>query len=176
MAGPALARLGPSGVTDLIDTAQRIEAHFGPPQDIEWAYADHTLWIVQARPMTALPPPPLPLNRVQQMQFGMMAELLPVRPYPLDMTTWVTRGHGRILTRMAGELPGLTRRPGAGSCPRSAAWSTGWPRCGCGPPGGRSPRRSGWPGWRGASPADSGPRTRGSRSSSGGWSGSAASR
>ena len=107
LAGPALTRLGPPGVTDLIDTAQRIEAHFGPPQDIEWAYADHTLWIVQARPMTALPPPPLPLNRVQQMQFGMMAELLPVRPYPLDMTTWVTRGHGRILTRMAGELPGL---------------------------------------------------------------------
>ena len=102
--------------------------------------------------MTALPPPPLPLNRVQQMQFGMMAELLPVRPYPLDMTTWVTRGHGRILTRMAGELPGL-RSTWPGSCPRSAGWSTGWPRCGCDRPGGRSPRRSGWPGWRGASPA-----------------------
>ena len=58
--------------------------------------------------MTALPPPPLHLNRVEQMQFGMMAELLPVRPYPLDMTTWVVRGHGRILVRMARDLPGLS--------------------------------------------------------------------
>ena len=58
--------------------------------------------------MTALPPPPLHLSRVEQMQFGMMAELLPVRPYPLDMTTWVTRGHGRILVRMARDLPGLS--------------------------------------------------------------------
>ena len=63
--------------------AERIEQHFGPPQDIEWAYAEQTLWIVQARPMTALPPPPLHLNRVEQLQFGMMAELLPVRPYPV---------------------------------------------------------------------------------------------
>ena len=108
LSGPALTRLGATGVTDLVATAERIEEHFGPPQDIEWAYAGQTLWIVQARPMTALPPPPLHLSRVEQMQFGMMAELLPVRPYPLDMTTWVTRGHGRILVRMARDLPGLS--------------------------------------------------------------------
>ena len=107
LAGPALLRLGANGVADLVAVAERIEQHFGPPQDIEWAYAHQTLWIVQARPMTALPPPPLHLNRIQQMQFGMMAELLPVRPFPLDMTTWVTRGHGRILVRMARDLPGL---------------------------------------------------------------------
>ena len=108
LSGPALTRLGATGVTDLVATAERIEEHFGPPQDIEWAYAGQTLWIVQARPMTALPPPPLHLSRVEQMQFGMMAELLPVRPYPLDMTTWVMRGHGRILVRMARDLPGLS--------------------------------------------------------------------
>ena len=108
LAGPALLRLGASGVADLVAVADRIEQHFGPPQDIEWAYAEQTLWIVQARPMTALPPPPLHLNRLEKLQFGMMAELLPVRPFPLDMTTWVTRGHGRILVRMARDLPGLS--------------------------------------------------------------------
>ena len=107
LSGAALTRLGRSGVADLVAVAQRIEDHFGRPQDIEWAYADRTLWIVQARPMTALPPAPLRLSRLEQMQFGMMAELLPVRPYPLDMTTWVVRGHGRILVRMAHDLPGL---------------------------------------------------------------------
>ena len=107
LSGLALSRLGPSGIADLVAVAGRIEEHFGRPQDIEWAYADKTLWIVQARPMTALPPPPLSLSRLEQMQFGMMAELLPVRPFPLDMTTWVVRGHGRILVRMAHDLPGL---------------------------------------------------------------------
>ena len=107
LSGPALTRLGRSGVANLVAVARRIEDHFGRPQDIEWAYADQTLWIVQARPMTALPPPPLRLNLVEQMQFGMMAELLPVRPFPLDMTTWVVRGHGRILVRMARDLAGL---------------------------------------------------------------------
>lgn len=107
LSGPALTRLGAAGVTELVAVVKRIERHFGPPQDIEWAYADRTLWIVQARPMTALPPPPLRLNRIEKLQFGMMAELLPVRPFPLDMTTWVHRGHGRILVRMARDLPGL---------------------------------------------------------------------
>jgi pyruvate,water dikinase len=37
--------------------ARRVEAYFAAPQDIEWAIADGTLWLLQARPMTALPDP-----------------------------------------------------------------------------------------------------------------------
>jgi phosphohistidine swiveling domain-containing protein len=46
-----LARLGEVGL--------RIERHFGSPQDIEWAYAEGSLWVLQARPITKLPPDPL---------------------------------------------------------------------------------------------------------------------
>ncbi|HEX5914667.1 MAG TPA: PEP/pyruvate-binding domain-containing protein, partial [Rubrobacter sp.] len=47
-----LARLAQIGVD--------IEDHFGPPQDIEWAYdADGRFWVLQARPITNLPPVPL---------------------------------------------------------------------------------------------------------------------
>jgi rifampicin phosphotransferase len=35
--------------------ARRVEAVFGVPQDIEWAIDGPTLWLLQARPMTALP-------------------------------------------------------------------------------------------------------------------------
>jgi rifampicin phosphotransferase len=38
--------------------ARRIEAHFGAPQDIEWALADGTVFLLQARPITALAGPP----------------------------------------------------------------------------------------------------------------------
>jgi len=37
--------------------ARRVEAHFGTPQDIEWAIEGGQLYLLQARPMTALPEP-----------------------------------------------------------------------------------------------------------------------
>jgi rifampicin phosphotransferase len=48
------------------ELARGVEAHFGTPQDLEWAISDDTsgtdgadggLWLLQARPMTALPDP-----------------------------------------------------------------------------------------------------------------------
>jgi pyruvate,water dikinase len=40
---------------ELAGVGTRIENHFGAPQDIEWARAAGRFWIVQARPITALP-------------------------------------------------------------------------------------------------------------------------
>jgi rifampicin phosphotransferase len=37
--------------------ARRVERHFGSPQDIEWAIAAGQLFLLQARPMTAVPEP-----------------------------------------------------------------------------------------------------------------------
>jgi phosphohistidine swiveling domain-containing protein len=34
----------------------RVEASYGFPQDIEWAFADGTLWLLQSRPITTIPP------------------------------------------------------------------------------------------------------------------------
>ncbi|MCA1670940.1 MAG: pyruvate, phosphate dikinase, partial [Actinobacteria bacterium] len=39
------------------ELARRVQAHFGAPQDIEWALADGQVWLLQARPITALPAP-----------------------------------------------------------------------------------------------------------------------
>ncbi|MFD4243154.1 PEP/pyruvate-binding domain-containing protein [Streptomyces sp. NPDC058525] len=84
-----LARLG-------TDVAQ----HFGRPQDIEWAYADGQLWLLQARPMTALPPPPVRLNRAQRLIGSILLEMLPYRPYPIDMTTWLPHGPAGLMAEM----------------------------------------------------------------------------
>src|SRR5829696_6923560 len=44
-------------VVKIAELARRVEAHFGSPQDIEWAISGDELYLLQARPMTALPEP-----------------------------------------------------------------------------------------------------------------------
>ncbi|MBI3790043.1 MAG: phosphoenolpyruvate synthase [Gemmatimonadetes bacterium] len=56
-----LARLERASLTDaqarsVAALALRLEHAFGAPQDCEWAFADGRLWLLQARPITALPP------------------------------------------------------------------------------------------------------------------------
>ena len=65
-----------------------IERHFERPQDVEWAWASGELFILQARPITVLPEPTPRPSKQQQRMAGMVAEMLPVRPYPLEVTTW----------------------------------------------------------------------------------------
>jgi pyruvate,water dikinase len=44
---------------ELAQLGLRVEQHFdGTPQDIEWAISDGKLWLLQARPITNLPPEP----------------------------------------------------------------------------------------------------------------------
>ncbi|HEX6305866.1 MAG TPA: PEP/pyruvate-binding domain-containing protein, partial [Anaerolineales bacterium] len=53
-----------SQVHAIAEMARRAEAHFGSPQDVEWALADGKLYMLQARPITALAEPaptPIPI-------------------------------------------------------------------------------------------------------------------
>ncbi|HSJ00171.1 MAG TPA: PEP-utilizing enzyme, partial [Patescibacteria group bacterium] len=65
-----------SQVQAVAGEARRIATKRGVPQDIEWAIdGDGTLWILQARPMTALPPevswdPPAPGAYTRNLRFG----------------------------------------------------------------------------------------------------------
>jgi pyruvate,water dikinase len=40
---------------ELADLGQRIEAHYGTPQDVEWAIAGGELYVLQSRPITTIP-------------------------------------------------------------------------------------------------------------------------
>ena len=87
-----------------------IEHHYGSPQDIEWAWVQEeantgTFYILQSRPMTALPEP-LKISGPMRMVFPMLAEMWPTRPYPLDMTTFtgtIERAIGNLLVTMIGK-------------------------------------------------------------------------
>jgi phosphohistidine swiveling domain-containing protein len=47
--------LSEAEAAELAEYGSRIQNHFGAPQDIEWARAAGQFWILQARPITALP-------------------------------------------------------------------------------------------------------------------------
>ena len=42
-------------IAELVDIARAIERHFGAPQDVEWAIGADGLFVLQSRPVTALP-------------------------------------------------------------------------------------------------------------------------
>ncbi|MDD7933175.1 phosphoenolpyruvate synthase [Actinomycetospora straminea] len=44
--------LHPDEIVAVAALARRVEAHYGRPQDVEWAFAGERLWLVQARPVT----------------------------------------------------------------------------------------------------------------------------
>jgi phosphohistidine swiveling domain-containing protein len=85
-------RLPDRVLAELARLGHAVAKHFGRPQDIEWAYAEDQVWLLQARPMTALPPPPIKLNATQRWLGSILLDNLPVRPYPIDMSTWVPYG------------------------------------------------------------------------------------
>ncbi|MFD4421998.1 PEP/pyruvate-binding domain-containing protein [Agromyces sp. NPDC058484] len=102
--GPAASadRLSDAVLAELARLGTEVAAHFGRPQDIEWAVASGRVHLVQARPMTALPPPPLPgrLNPLRRRLASVLMEYVPTRPYPMDMSTWLPHGPAGLMARV----------------------------------------------------------------------------
>jgi phosphohistidine swiveling domain-containing protein len=121
--------LSPERLSELAGIARRAAEHFGRPQDLEWAVADGTVFVLQTRPMTALPSqpgskpeiqqrratelPPAHLNAFQKKLGPFFAEMFQVRPYPLDVDGWLKHGIIAMLHRMAWSVgvkfPGLSK-------------------------------------------------------------------
>jgi phosphohistidine swiveling domain-containing protein len=102
-AGTATAKpiLDDAQVATLARLGAEVETHFGRPQDIEWVLAGGSIFLVQSRPMTALPPPPIRLHPIQKRAARVLLDYLPVRPYPLDVTTWWPFGPAGLMLAVA---------------------------------------------------------------------------
>jgi pyruvate,water dikinase len=101
----------------LVQLGQQIQQLYGLPMDIEWALADGSLSIVQARPITALPeaelPPPeewpMPDPRGPYMR-GSITDFMPDPLTPLFATLGVpaiNAAMGRTLEELIGGSPSL---------------------------------------------------------------------
>jgi pyruvate,water dikinase len=54
---PAEKAISAEQAVAVADVARSAAKHFGRPQDVEWAFAGEALFVLQSRPMTALPTP-----------------------------------------------------------------------------------------------------------------------
>lgn len=73
----------------LAELGRRVAARAGRPMDLEWAVTGKRLVLLQARPMTALPPAPRRLSRMQRQTGPVLLEMLPRRPTPMEVTAWL---------------------------------------------------------------------------------------
>lgn len=86
---------------------ERIADELGHPQDVEWAWDGKELWVVQARPITSLPPdvdwsPPLPGIYNRSLRFG---EWIPEPITPL-CESWLLTHMEREVHRYLEDLVG----------------------------------------------------------------------
>jgi len=87
-------------IKQLAETGQRIQKEYGAPQDIEWAFADGVLYILQSRGITSLFPVPNvsfdPL--IIWFSFGAVQGLVgPITPLGSDGIRNVGAGAGKML-------------------------------------------------------------------------------
>jgi rifampicin phosphotransferase len=54
--------------------------------------------------MTALPPPPVKLNAAQRRLGSVLLDYVPVRPYPIDMSTWMPYGPAGLMASVVGRF------------------------------------------------------------------------
>ena len=80
------ATLSDNQLFDLARTVKQIEKTFGHPMDIEWLYDDRGLWLLQARPITALTRSTQLTNDDCEWSRANFKETLPELPSPLGLS------------------------------------------------------------------------------------------
>ncbi|MBM7086333.1 PEP/pyruvate-binding domain-containing protein [Micromonospora humidisoli] len=120
----AEGRPEPGWHDDLWAVGRRLQAHFGAPQDVEWALdRDGTLWVLQSRPVSTLfPLPPQTDDLRVYVEFGNVQGML--RPVtPMGMATLRQLIAAMVASlgmrveivdiggRLYGDLTELVRRP-----------------------------------------------------------------
>jgi rifampicin phosphotransferase len=86
--------------------------HYRRPMDLEWAISHRDgvkepadgVWLLQARPMTEVPPEPVHGSRIELKVATTISDYLAVRPYPLDISTWFGHGPAKWVSDMAASV------------------------------------------------------------------------
>ena len=89
---------------NLLELGNKVEAHYGKPQDIEWGLVDGQVYLLQTRPVTSLTtdvPQPKSISRTQHEIINDILEHYPEPPYPMDYLA-VTDSYQQLVNTMRG--------------------------------------------------------------------------
>ncbi len=102
----SIAAAGRQAIPDTVIVAltalgKKVTQLFGVPQDIEWAWADGNLYLLQSRPITSLFPLPQEVEAAKQLQvlfsFGSVQGMLdPITPLGQDTLVSMLAGLGQL--------------------------------------------------------------------------------
>lgn len=89
-------------IIELAQMAQRVAEHFGSPQDIEWAWANRQLYLLQARPITSLYPLPEHTGPAEKLRLYVNFNAIqgvsePLTPLGIDALRLLFSGVPRLL-------------------------------------------------------------------------------
>jgi hypothetical protein len=94
--------LNDSALRRLSALGEQVEKYYGVPQDIEWAFTNNQLYLLQTRPVTSLAlntPQPKTLSRFQHAILNDILEHYPEPPYPLDYSA-VTDSYQQLMNAL----------------------------------------------------------------------------
>ncbi|MDH3232873.1 MAG: PEP-utilizing enzyme [Alphaproteobacteria bacterium] len=106
--------LSPDEVAQIAQLAIKLEAFFGSPQDIEWAFERDRLYLLQSRPITTLPATPRDARASRIFDNANIVESYPgiVSPLTFSFAQYIYAHVYRALTRLLGVSPDAIRRQG----------------------------------------------------------------
>ncbi len=87
-------------IVELAQIARQVAEHFGSPQDIEWAWANQQLYLLQSRPITSLYPLPVPARSGLRVyvNFNFIQGVTdPLTPLGIDALRMLFSGMPRLL-------------------------------------------------------------------------------
>ena len=89
-------------IIELAQLARRVADHFGSPQDIEWAWANRQLYLLQARPITSLYPLPEHIGPAETLRLYVNFNAIqgvsePLTPLGIDALRLLFSGVPRLL-------------------------------------------------------------------------------
>ncbi len=95
----------------LAETVRRLEEHFDTPVDVEWAFVDGTLWVLQSRPITAWVPLPESMTtapgerRRLYQDLGLSGGLTINAPISPMGQSWMEHFAGALVSTYIGRIP-----------------------------------------------------------------------
>ncbi len=114
-ADPRAASLTDAQVLEVTELVTRVESHYKLPMDIEWAYTDGMLYLLQARPITTyVPLPEMMITKPGAEKYLYLDMIVTTQGFQESLSVMGNEIWGQMLERIKGDMGMFDRGMGGG--------------------------------------------------------------